>query len=730
MSIQYSEASKTFKLDAKDTSYVIAIVDEEQFLAHVYYGSRIPDSDVTYLLGEHAGKFMPTQNNRDRLFFMDSLPQEYPTADIGDYRESCLQVISEKGHEACSVAYRSHRIYKGKPALPDMPATFGSEEDCTTLDITAVDTTLQLEVHLLYTVFEDLDVICRSVQIQNQSQASIQLTKVLSACVDFDRSDLDLITLYGGWARERSIDRRPVHHGRQGTESDRGESSHHYSPFMALMEHDANEDHGHVYGFNFVYSGNFIATAELDQYDHVRAVMGINPNHFSWKLNPGETFTAPEVVLVHSDSGLTKMTQTYHDLYRNHLIRGKYKDILRPVLINNWEATYFDFNTDKLLEIARQAAASGIEMLVMDDGWFANRFDDNRALGDWTVNEEKLPGGLAHLVEEVNKLGLKFGIWYEPEMISPDSELYRAHPDWAIQVPNRPITRARQQYVLDFSRKEVRDCIYDMMYKVLSSCNIEYVKWDMNRTLCNLGSSALSPDRQQELSHRYTLGVYDLMNRLTTDFPNILLENCSGGGARFDPGMLYYSPQIWTSDNTDAIARLAIQAGTALVYPLSTIDANVSAVPNHQTGRITPFKTRGHVAMCGTFGYQLDITTLPEEDLAMIPQQIDDYHRFNPLICSGDYYRLGNIFADHTWDSWMIISKDQSEALLTYVRVLASAGQGLQTKIRLKGLNPESYYAIEGTDEIHSGAVLMNGGLYLNLPNHDYVSEMIHLVRV
>jgi len=727
MAIFFDEKSRSFRLDAGSTSYMFKVLDEEGFLAHAYWGPKVPDTDASYLLKRIPS---PASRERERASIMDVMPQEFPTEDLGDYRDAAFGLLDGEGHEAALFLYRSHEILPGKPALPGLPATFGTDSECQTLRVTLEDPVLHLRAILSYTVFEDLDAIARSVEIVNGGDEAVRLTRVLSACVDFDRSDLDMISLWGGWARENNAQRAPVHHGRQSVHSARGESSNMYNPFMALAEHTATESAGEVYGFSFVYSGNFTASAEMEQHGFIRALMGIDPQHFGWVLEPGASFQAPEVILVHSSRGLTGMTQTFHDLYRNHLIRGRYAHALRPVLINNWEATYFNFNTDRLLEIASLAAKQGIELFVMDDGWFGARRSDNAGLGDWYVCEDVLPGGLKPLADGVNALGMKFGLWIEPEMVNEDSDLYRAHPDWAIRIPGRPHSRVRNQLVLDFSRREVVDAVYGMIRKVLSSANVEYVKWDMNRTLTNLGSAALPPERMQELSHRYVLGVYDMQDRLTRDFPQILLENCSSGGARFDPGMLYFSPQIWTSDNTDAIARLKIQAGTALMYPLSCIDANISIVPNHQTGRVTPFATRGDVAMCGTFGYQLDITKLTDEELAMIPRQVEAYHRLNPLITTGDYYRLHDIFTTDSWDAWMVAAKDKSEALVTYVRVLAQGGHGITARLRLKGLEPDALYRIDETGETVSGQILMRSGLHVDLPAGDYVTATVHLTRL
>nr|MCR5508934.1 alpha-galactosidase [Lachnospiraceae bacterium] len=645
MSIRYLENERLFKLDTPGSSYVCGIADGGDFLLHVYYGSRISDDNVRYLMRLNENPFTPGINDRDRGNFLDSAYFEYPSEGTGDARSGCIVPETESGHRAADLRYVNHRIFKGKPMIPGLPATYGSEDDSETLEITLEDSLTGLVVALVYTVFEGLDAVIRSVRITDSGDSPIYLRSALSMCLDLDNVCYDMITLHGSWARERHIDRVPVGYGRHEVSSVRGESSHQMHPFMAIAGHHATMTQGTVYGFGFVYSGNFIASAERSQYDSIRCLMGINPKGFSWKLNPGETFYAPEALLVYSDKGIEHMSHTFHDLMRTHLICGanrnnRYKDADRPVLINNWEATYFDFDSDKLTAIAAEAKKHGIEMLVMDDGWFGNRSSDNMALGDWYVNEDKIKGGLKHLVDDVNKIGLKFGIWIEPEMISPDSDLYREHPDWAIAIPGRRATLLRNQYVLDLSRDEIVDEIYSRIKAVLKSANIVYVKWDMNRGLTDMGSYALDSDRQGELFHRYMLGVYKMQQYLTDDFPDILLENCSGGGGRFDPGMLYYSPQIWCSDDTDAIERLKIQEGTSIIYPLSVIGAHISDCPNHITGRNVPFETRGYVALAGTFGYELDITKIPEDDLNLIAGQVEMYHKYAPLVRNGDYYRL------------------------------------------------------------------------------------------
>ena len=727
--IKYYENERIFKLDTPMSSYIIGVVDEEGFLGHIYYGKRISDHDVSYLLKIDEQPFVPSKFNRDRSSFYDCFPMEYPTHGIGDFRNTCLEVRSSDGHYGCCLQYISHMIYKGKRKLEGLPATFGTEEECQSLEITCMDPVLGLKIILTYSAFEELDVITRSVRLVNEGNQPIYVEKVLSACLDLENKDYEMISMHGSWARERHVQRRSIGYGTQSTGSIRGETSHQEHPFIAILPKSTTEDAGEVYGMHFVYSGNFIAEVQRSQFDSVRAIMGINGEGFCWKLNVLDTFEAPEVVMVYSCEGLGQMSRTLHNLYRNHLIRSKYKDQKRPILINNWEATYFNFTTDKLLDIAREAAKDGIEMLVMDDGWFGSRNDDNTSLGDWFVNEEKLKGGIKYLVDEVNKLGLKFGIWFEPEMVSPVSKLYEEHRDWAIQIPGRSATLCRNQYVLDVSRKEVRDYVFEMVSKILRSANIEYVKWDMNRQLTDLGSYGLPKDQQGELYHRYVLGVYELQERLITEFPDLLLENCSGGGARFDPGMLYYSPQIWCSDDTDAIERLAIQQGTAMIYPLSSMGAHVSASPNHVLGRHTPFSTRGYVALAGTFGYELDITKLSSEDREIIPKQVEMYHKYNDLVREGDYYRIASYHENHQYDCWMVVSKDKKEALFTFIQVLNRPNYHSR-RIYMKGLDHSMKYENEETGQILYGDTLMNGGINIESMWGDFQGKLIHYKAV
>ena len=709
MRISYEAKLKQFHLNTNRSSYIFAVIDEGT-LAHVYYGKRLQSTLGTHdFLRTEESPFIPSQNDRDRISFNDSYPAEYPTAGIGDYRPACLSVRTPEGYEACHLLYTGHRIRKDKPILPGLPSTFAGDVQAETLEVVCEDKCIGLRVTLLYTVFADVDVIIRSTRIENIGVGPLFLTRALSACVEFDGVDRDILTLHGSWARERHIKRSPAVYGSYSTGSVRGEPGHQEHPFLGVLSKNATQSSGCIVGIHLVYSGNFLAEAHGSQFDALRVTIGIHPDQFNWKLMPGDTFQTPECVLVFSDEGIGGMTRTLHDLYRNHLIRSKYRDQNRPVVLNSWEAVYFDIHRDKLLRMAQAAGEAGVGIFVLDDGWFGKRESDNSSLGDWTVNEKKLPGGLSSLGQEINALGMGFGIWIEPEMVSPDSDLYRAHPDWAIAIPNRRPGLARNQLVLDLSREDVREYIWTSIQKICSSAPISYVKWDMNRPLSDLGSALLPADRQGELCHRYALGLYELAERFVQSFPDILLESCSGGGARFDPGMLYYSPQIWCSDNTDAVERLSIQEGTALLYPLSCIGSHVSDCPNHTVHRTTPFETRALVAMAGTFGYELDITSLSEEQRQEIPRQIERYQRCAPLIRDGDYYRLASYSENGAYDCWQIVSKDRKETIVTYIQVKACANQRSR-RVRLSGLLPQGQNHLQGTDKSYGGDVLMYGG--------------------
>jgi len=705
MSIIFDGDKKIFKLDTATSSYIFQIY-EQNYIVHLYYGAKIPDNNVTGL--KYRGGFPSFSPNNinvdDWMFSPDVTPMEYPGEGTGDFRISAFSVRNADGNNSTDVRYVSHKIYSGKPSIDGMPALYVDDDnDATTLELLTEDAVTGVQAILYFTVFEKFGAMTRSVKVINKSEKTVQIERIMSTCVDFHTHDFEMLTLYGRWSKERSLERRPLAHGRQLVSSKRGSSSHHQNPFGAIVDKGATEDYGNAYGFNFVYSGNFVFEAEVNQFAGTRVIMGINPEGFGWTLDPEAEFNSPEVVMVYTPDGIGEMSRIFHRLYRKHLIRGKWKDIKRPLLINNWEATGMDFTGEQLVTFAERAKELGIEMLVMDDGWFGDRNSDRSGLGGWRVNEEKLGGTLAEFVNKINSLGIKFGIWYEPEMISRDSNLYRAHPDWCIHVPGREKSIARYQYVLDYSRQDVRDYVFGEMYKVLSTCKIDYLKWDFNRNLTEVGSALLPADKQKEVFHRFVLGTYDVMDRLTKAFPDMLIENCSGGGGRFDPGMLYYSPQIWTSDNTDPLERLTIQFGTSMCYPASTMGAHVSA------SRRAGYDTKGNVALWGSFGYELDPNKFTDEEKRIVKRQVKEYHKYYDVIHFGDLYRLISPFENNHRAAWQFVSEDKNEVLLTCVIISRPPDSALF--IKLKGLDPDKYYVDEETDEIYSGALLMNAGL-------------------
>lgn len=712
MSITFDKSQNSFILQAKNSTYLIKIL-RDKYLSHIYWGGKIEEPKVSFIENSTSRNSFCANQDAEGEFSLDNRPCEYPAYGNTDLRMPAYQIQLDNGTRITDLSYASYEIVPGKPKLSGLPAVYaGKEEEADTLFLTLIDELIGLEVVLSYTVFRDYDAVIRSARIVNKGGQKLKLLRALSMSVDFDHADFDMISLSGSWARERHIVRRPLVNGTQSIESRRGASGHSENPFIALLSKDATETAGEVYGFSFVYSGNFFAGAEVDQYKTTRVVMGINPFDFSWLLEQGEEFQTPEVVMVYSGKGLGNMSRTYHRLYRSRLARGKYRNALRPVVINNWEATYFNFNEEKLKAIAKDASKLGIELLVLDDGWFGKRNSDNCSLGDWYVNQEKLPGGLKSLANAVNEYGMGFGLWFEPEMVSPDSELYRAHPDWCLHVPDRHRSLGRNQLILDYTRKDVQDAVIDMISGVLSSANITYVKWDMNRNMSEIGSGLLTADRQMETAHRYILGLYRVMEILTGKFPDILFESCSGGGGRFDPGILYYMPQNWTSDDTDGAERLKIQYGTSLVYPASVMTAHVSAVPNHQTGRSTSLEFRGNVAMAGNFGYELDVTRMTEEEKEAVKEQVKIYKEMRGLIQYGDFYRILSPF-DGNETAWMFVSEDKKDAAVFFYRVLTTPNDAL-FRFKLAGLNEDADYTVNGSEEAISGAQLLHYGL--NVP--------------
>ena len=644
----------------------------------------------------------------------------------GDYRSSALIVQNMDGTYSCDLRYQGYEIQEGKYGLKGLPAVYASSEEAQTLVIHMEDPVTKVRADLLYGVLPEYDIITRSVKIQNQGNEKIYLEKAASACLDFLWGDYDLISFYGRHTMERNFQRTPVEHGMQLMGSRRGTSSHQYNPFMILCDRKTTETTGSCYGMLFVYSGGFRMEAEKDQFNQTRAIMGLQSEKFRYPLMPGEEFIVPETVLTYSAGGFEQLSHNLHKCIRTHVCRGKYRDLVRPVLVNSWEAAYFDFDGEKILELAKNAADLGMEMVVLDDGWFGKRDSDNSGLGDWTVNEKKLGCSMGELAAKVNQMGLKFGLWIEPEMISEDSELYRQHPDWVLQIPGRKPIKGRNQLVLDFSRKEVRDSVFDQICEVLDHANIEYVKWDMNRSISDVYSMRTTD--QGRVLYDYVLGIYEFLEKMIDRYPDLLIEGCSGGGGRFDAGMLYYTPQIWCSDNTDAIDRTRIQYGTSFAYPVSTVGSHISAVPNHQTGRVVPLHTRNVVAMAGTFGYELDLQVLNENAKQKIRSQIQNYHKYAELIQKGEYYRLSDPFCDEI-AAWAFVSEDQKEVLLNVV-MLETHGNMPVNYVRLRGLCSDMIYENEQTGKRYSGGALMEAGIPMPVESGEYLAYQIYLRAV
>lgn len=720
--------TRVFTLHTQNTTYQMK-ADENCVLLHTYYGPRIRGGDLSYLIQYADRGFCPnpSQVGQRRDYSLDTLPQEYSTCGVGDFRLPSAQVEQPDGSRLLDLRYESHQVRPGKYALEGLPAFHGQGGE--TLSILLRDPFSGVEAELLYGVFEEYDLITRAVRIRNRGTLPVRLTQAASLCLDLPPAGMDFITFDGGHVRERWMHRAPLRPGVQGVGSTRGTSSHQHNPFVMLCARGAGEDHGLCYGAALLYSGGFQAQAELSQFGDIRLVMGIQSQGFQWLLNPGETFTTPEAAMICSPSGFTAMTHRFHRAVRERLLRDPYAGKRPPVLVNNWEATYFDFDEKKLLEIAKEAAPLGIKLLVMDDGWFGQRNDDFGGLGDWTVNRSKLPGGLEELVPQVQRLGMQFGLWVEPEMVSENSALYRAHPQWALGAPGRPASRGRSQLALDLSREDVRDYLFGALKNILDSTEIAYVKWDMNRSFTDIWSAALPPERQGETAHRYILGLYELLERLRRAYPALLIEGCSGGGGRFDLGMLYYTPQIWCSDNSDAIDRLRIQYGTSFCYPSACVGSHVSACPNEQNGRVTPLETRGVVAMSGTFGYEMDLCRCTAEEKELIRRQTEAFQSYAHLIREGDYYRLSVPFQDPGYTAWAHVAPDRREALVSLVTGSTWAAQPFVT-LRLKGLDPAARYRINGGETLWNGDTLMYAGYPVPPMQGDYQALQLHLEAV
>lgn len=726
MRILHDPVARAFFLQGPGSTYAFRVGPAGR-LEHLHWGEQVGAQDLGWSVLHCDRAFSPNPDPADRSWSADTLAQECPSAAGCDYRAPMIEVRHGDGSRVLELVYAGHRLVAGKPRLDGLPATYcEADTEAETLVVELCDAPTGLAVELSYTVFAAHDVIARSVRVINRGAAPVTLLRVLSASVDLEGSGLALLQLSGSWARERHVHVTSLRPGLQAVESRRGTSSHQHNPFIALLDTGTGEESGRVWAANLVYSGNFFAGVELDQFMQARLHLGIHPDGFAWELAPGTAFQAPEAILAFSAHGLGALSRTLHRLYRTRLCRGRWRDAERPVLLNNWEATYFNFTPERLLTIARSAKEAGIELFVLDDGWFGKRESDVSGLGDWVVNEAKLPGGLARLAREVEAIGLRFGLWFEPEMVSPDSDLYRAHPDWCLHAPGRTRSQGRNQLVLDVGRAEVREHIRAAVAQVLRAAPISYVKWDMNRHLTEVGSLGLPAHRQGEAAHRFVLGVYEVMERLTAEFPDVLFEGCSGGGGRFDPGILHYMPQVWTSDNSDAVSRLWIQHGTSIAYPLSSMAAHVSAVPNHQVHRTTSFATRAAVAFTGSFGFELDLARQSPEDMAEAKAQVAAYKRLRSLLARGDLYRLADP-AGGRLAAWMVVAADGGEALVTAVRIRAEAHDSVPV-VRLRGLDPAARYRLDDGNEV-GGDALMAVGLRHRF-DRDYQARTWHLVRV
>lgn len=717
MPIIFHKNTKEFHLYNDEISYIFCILRNGQ-PGQIYYGRKIKDRESFQHLIEYSMRDMaPCTYEGDRTFSMEYLKQEYPSYGHGDMREPAYEILQEDGSRITEFTFEDYVILKGKRKLEGLPAVYTeSDEEAETLEIYLRDRVMNTKIILSYTIFENLPVIIRNTRFVHEGESSIVLERAMSLNLDLPDDRYEMVELTGAWARERYVKTAPLHEGIQAIYSMRGHSSHQFNPFFALKRPETTEDAGEAIGISLVYSGNFLGQTAVDTFGVARAMIGIHPEGFSWTLKKGETFQTPEAVLVYSGEGLGKMSRTFHRLYRKRLARGYWRDRVRPVVINNWEATFMNFTEEKILKFAETARQLGVEMMVLDDGWFGHRDDDTSSLGDWYPDLKKLPQGIRGLAEKIENMGMKFGLWIEPEMVNKDSRLYEEHPDWVIRVPYREACHGRNQFVLDFSKEEVVDYIGDRISRILQDAPVSYIKWDMNRSISEAFSQGRKAEEQGKLFHRHILGVYRLYERLTSEFPEVLFESCASGGARFDPGMLYYAPQCWTSDNTDAVERLRIQYGTSFVYPLSSMGCHVSEAPNQQTFRNTPLSTRAETAYFGCFGYEMDLDTLTEEEKEEVKEQIQYYKRIRKLIMEGTFYRLISPFEGDE-AAWMVVSEDKRHALAGYYRMRQPANAPLK-RLTLKGLDPDVRYQIRETGLEAYGDELMRAGMAIS----DYAS--------
>ena len=721
MAIIVNEQTKQFYLHTKNTTYAFQVFSG--LLAHSYWGKRVTEvPPFSELYPMTSPNLAACDLAGQTPYSSDVLMQEFSTHGSCDLRTPSFHAIYSDGSSITKLLYKDYKIYYGKLSPKGLPASYANEDDtCHTLEVELFDDLKGVTVYLYYCVFEEKDIITRFVKVVNNSEERFTVKTLQSFCADFPHMDYDMINLYGAWAREAHIERKPLFVGMQEVDAKRGASGPNHTPFIALVDKDATQEAGEVFGLCLVYSGNWFAGADVDRYFRPRLMMGLNPFNFEWQMEPGEELYAPEVIMSYSAQGLGLMTRQFHNIIRKNLCRGNFRDKERYVLINNWEATYMNFNEEKLLDIADAAAEIGVDMLVLDDGWFGKRNTDNCSLGDWYVNTEKLPSGLKGLGEKINAKGLKFGLWVEPEIISPDSDLYRAHPDWCLHTQGRSRTVSRHQLTLDLTRKDVCDYIVDFLTKILSENPIAYVKWDMNRHFSEAGSALLSADNQREVAHRYMLGLYSVLERVTTACPNDLFEGCSGGGGRVAAGMLYYMPQTWCSDDSDAVERLYIQEGLSLVYPFCTMGAHISAIPNHQIGRNTPIKLRGQVAMPGQFGFELDLSKMSDDDKEASKELINTYKQYREVFHKGDFYKLSSVFkGQHS--AWEFVSQDRNTVIVMMYNIQGKVGVPHKI-LKLRGLDANAKYEDAWTGKVYGGDTLMNLGIFQNC-DRDMESEM------
>lgn len=713
-----------FQLNTKNTSYVMH--NENGLLCHAYYGKRLTDADHSYMSKRARYNGDIQSNISANVPTLDNALLEYPAFGDGGIVNPSIEVLNSDGTNFADLRVVDYCIHNGKPQIENLPSSYAEDgDDVNTLEIKTKDSVSGVEASLFYAVFYDYDVITRWVKITNNGKDGLTLLRVFSGNIAFDNKNYDVISNFGAWARERQIERAPLLHTGAVVESNCGSSSHYANPFMILAEHDTNEHSGEAIGVALAYSGNHKISANRSKYNIVNLSAGISPDNFRWNLDVGESFSTPEMVISFSDSGLNTLSQNFHTLIKNRVCRGVYRDKKRPVLLNLWEACYFDFTDETVKKAADYAAELGVELLVIDDGWFGKRNSDNSSLGDWFVNEDKIKCGLAELCKYVNSKGLMLGIWFEPEMISPNSDLFKKHPEWVMQIKGRRPTESRWQLILDLTNPEVQDFVYNSVADILKTTNIQYVKWDYNRTMAHIGSAYLKAEQMGEYYHRYILGLYSVLERLTTDFPNVLFEGCASGGGRFDIGMLYYTPQIWTSDDTDAVERAEIQYGTSLIYPMSCQSAHVSACPNHQTGRSVSMEARHIFALTGSFGYELAPEKIPEEDRAYIKEFIKFYNKSYDVFQNGKYYRLTN----PATDDFAVFEYVYNGKIIVGAMQMSNHAINLHNTVRLKGLEPNGIYIDKVTGAKYYGSQLMQFGLPLNVctGKNDYCAFMWEL---